>query len=1568
MTVHPALAAFHEPVQRWFMEAFGAPTRAQELAWPAIHSGGHLLLVAPTGSGKTLSAFLSAIDHVMFEPVPAQSDRCRVLYVSPLKALAVDIERNLRAPIEGIADICRRERIPYHMPALAVRTGDTPSQERARFARRPADFLITTPESLYLILTSNARETLRSVRWVIVDEIHALAPTKRGTHLALSLERLEELVRGTGAQTSDRTDSGVCSSGDSEERTDLLMAAAPASRAVGSLQRIGLSATVRPLDEVARFLGGFDDKGRPRPVHIADAGSRKTLDLRVELAVADARAARARARPVVERVGAAQVSGSGNCSNVLSPSDEPPEKGLWPAVHPLLLDLIRAHRSTLIFVNNRRLAERMAAALNELAGNEIVRAHHGSIAREQRLEIEEALKAGRLPALIATSSLELGIDMGAIDLVVQIESPPSIASAMQRIGRAGHQVGVPSKGVIVPKHRGDLLACAAVTERMRAGAVETLRYPRNPLDALAQQVVAMVAMDPWRVPDLERVIRRAAPYADLAPSLLRDVLDMLSGRYPSHDFTDLRPRITWDRTSDALTPREGARRVAVASGGTIPDRGLYGVFLADAPPGKGRVGELEEIMVFESRVGDVFLLGASSWRILDITHDRVIVAPAPGVPGRMPFWHGENVGRSLELGRAIGELTRRLQELPEEDANRLLVERHDLSRAAASDLLEYLERQRQATGAVPDDRTIVVERHRDEMGEWRICTLTPFGARVHAPWAMAIGAAIRDEIGIEPDLLWTDNGIVLRYPDADRPPPIEMLLPASGTVRERVVRQLAFGGGAARQSTQGAPVTAVFASRFREAAARALLLPNRKSGKRAPLWQTRKRAADLLHVVAKHRDFPIVLETYRECLQDVFDMDGLTELMAQIEAGEVRVIEADTPAPSPFAASMLFSYVANFMYEGDAPMAERRAQALTVDPVRLRQVLGEVELRELLDPEVLAEVEAELQCTTGTARARNADALHDMLLRLGDLADGEIADHCSDPDSATRWLIELKNAGRIADISVAGERRWVAVEDIALYRDALGTDVPAGIPATLLAPCDNALIRLVARYARRRGPFRLSDLATRYGIGVATARLACETPAAENVLIEGEFTPGIAGLEWCDTGVIRMLRSRTLARLRHEIEPVSQEDFVGFTLDWHGIGECAQPCSSSERLLDVIRRLQGAPIPASVLERNVLPARLPDYDSRDLDILIASGAVLWIGAGRLAENDGRIRLFTAEDAPLLLETYMEPNRLSDRAAQVLDHLRSSGASFFAAIVQRVGGFPPDVLATLWELVWLGLVTNDTLQPLRHLVDPASSRRIEEYARRRTGRFRPIPHGQTIAGRPIPATAGGRWTIVPEANPRVSLTDRRVCLTELLLERHGVLTREAVLAEGLEGGFTAIYDVLKAMEDAGRVRRGYFVAGLGATQFAVPEAVERLRSFRSNEPDRSAAILLAACDPANPFGAALPWPDRNAVRGPARTPGAYVVLQRGSPTLWLSRPEGRMVIFSHDAPDLSHAAATLMVAIEDGRIGPMIVSRIDDSPAAHHRAVEAFKDAGVSVGSRGLILRPGTRRPEVAETR
>jgi ATP-dependent Lhr-like helicase len=1501
---HPALAGFRDPVRAWFGHSFAAPTRAQELGWPAIAAGASTLILAPTGSGKTLAAFLAAIDRVMFDPVPEPAARCRVLYISPLKALAVDIDRNLRAPLVGIARAAERLGLAFHQPAVAIRTGDTPSRERARFVRTPSDILITTPESLYLMLTSRARDPLSAVRWVIVDEIHTMVGTKRGAHLALSLERLEAL------------------------------AAAP-------LQRIGLSATVRPVDEAARFLGGCAD-GAARPVTVVDAGRVKPLDLTVQVAVEDM----ARLGEIVEIPD--------------GPAAGERRTGIWPAIHPVVLDLIRRHRSTLIFVNSRRLAERLAAALNELAGETIVHAHHGSLAREQRLHIEERLKSGSLPALVATSSLELGIDMGAIDLVIQVEAPPSVASGIQRIGRAGHTLDAPSAGVILPKYRGDLLACAALVERMKAGAVEAIRYPRLPLDVLAQQIVAMVAMDDWRVDDLAEVLRRAAPFRDLSRGQLDGVLDMLAGRYPSDEFADLRPRVVWNRLDDVLRPREGAKRVAIENGGTIPDRGLYGVFLAGAPAGQGRVGELDEEMVFESRIGETFILGASTWRIEDITPDRVLVSPAAGEPGRMPFWHGDRPGRPLEFGRAIGALARTLRAMSEPAAVQHLTAGHALTETAARNLVQYLKDQVEAAGAMPDDRTLVVERFKDEVGDWRICLLSPFGGQVHGPWAMAVGALARRRYGMDLDLLWTDDGIVLRFPDVDDPPAPALLFPDPAEVEDLVIEQLGAGGGA-RQAQQGAPATALFASRFREAAGRALLLPRRFPGQRVPLWQQRKRAADLLSVAARFDAFPIVLETYRECLRDVFDIQGLRELLDQVAARAVRVVTVDSRRPSPFAAALLFTYVANFMYEGDAPLAEARAQALLVDPAQLRDLLGPVELRELLDPDALASLELRLQRLTPERAARHADALHDMLRDVGDLTEDEIRARVAEGGDLEGWLAGLERERRVARLMIAGEERVAAVEDVARYRDALGAPPPPGIPAAFLEPAPDPLGDLIGRYARTHGPFLPYAPARRFGLGVDAVLSALRALETAGRVVQGEFRPGATGREWCDAGVLRALRQRSLARLRQEVEPVEPPALGRFSLDWQGVTAKRR---GREGLLSVIESLQGTTMPASVFERDILPARVEDYDPRHLDALTASGIVVWTGVEPLAPRDGRIRLLLAEHAPLLLTPSGRTPPDGPIHTRLRNELARRGALFFPQLLQAVGGgFVPDVLEALWDLVWAGEVTNDTLEPLRAYLRP---RRRPRRPRDRSWQIERVRRpGLVGSGLGLPAEAAGRWSLVSgliTSSPTPA--ERLTALTRQLLDRHGVLTRDAVLAEGIEGGFTAVYGVLKAMEDAGRVRRGYFVAGRGGTQFALPGAVDRLRALRE-PPEAVSAVLVAATDPANPYGAALPWPERPPEatgRRPVRAAGAFVVLVDGSLAAWLSPRDGQLVTMldAVSSRPLDETARAVAVCLADevaaGRQTALFIREIDGRPAVGSPIEAALRKAGFAATSRGLVRR------------
>jgi len=1606
-----ALSGFSPATRDWFSGAFAAPTEAQAQAWAAITKGDNTLVIAPTGSGKTLAAFLWAIDRLAAAPPPADPKlRCRVLYISPLKALAVDIERNLRAPLTGIRQMAQRMGIDEPDISVAVRTGDTAADERRRLAAKPPDILITTPESLFLLLTSQAREALRGVDTVILDEVHALAGNKRGAHLALSLERLDAL-RGAEA---------------------------------GPVQRIGLSATVRPPEEVASFLGGA------RPVTIAAPPSTKRIEVRIVVPVEDM--ADIDPRPA-QRPG--PDGGAGE--------DGPTQRSIWPHVEERVLDLIEQHRSTIVFANSRRLAERLCGRLNELAEEraearagehsassgdtpdpwldprvanpdaggsaavpaqimaqagasagapaEVARAHHGSVSRQERAQIEEALKEGRLPAVVATSSLELGIDMGAVDLVVQVESPPSVASGLQRTGRAGHSVGDVSRGVIFPKYQGDLVQAAVVARRMHSGQIEELHIPRNPLDVLAQQIVAMTAMDDWEVGELEQVVRRAAPFSGLTRPVLEAVLDMLAGRYPSEEFAELRPRLVWDRTTGMLHGRPGGQRLAVTSGGTIPDRGLFGVFLAASQrEGHGRnshrVGELDEEMVYESRVGDVFVLGASSWRIEDITADQVLVSPAPGQPGKLPFWHGDAPGRPAELGRALGAYCRELAASSPAEATARL--RDDgLDELAAANLVRYLTGQREATGYVPDDRTLVMERFRDELGDWRLVLHSPFGAQVHAPWALAIAARLRDRYpGMDVQAMHTDDGIVVRVPDADDPPPAGIAELAPDEVEQIVTAELG--------------ASAMFASRFRECAARALLLPRRQPGRRTPLWQQRQRSAQLLSVAGKYGTFPIVLETVRECLQDVFDVPGLVTLMRELASRTIRMVEVETPAPSPFARSLLFRYVGAFMYEGDAPLAERRAQALALDSSLLAELLGQADLRELLDPLVVQDTERELQRLAGGRACRDAEDAADLLRTIGPLSASEVAERCADPQAAPGWLNTLAAQRRVLEVRVAGEARWAAIEDAGRLRDALGVPLPPGVPAAFTEPVADPLGDLVARFARSHGPFTAAAAAQRYGLGVAVAATTLRRLTAEGRVAEGEFLPGGRGTEWCDVGVLRMLRRRCLAKLRKEAEPAPAEALARFLPSWQNVspsaaagrrpdaatGRRASRPAGPDAVYDAVDQLAGAAVPASVLETLVLPTRVAGYQPAALDELTAAGDVIWAGAGGLPGGDGWVVLAPASSAPLLLPAPGDISMTPLHEA-ILSALDGGGGMFFRMLSDRAvsllpeperpGGGDGAVAAALWDLVWAGRISNDTLAPLRTVLGsgrpaapaPAGGLRMAG----RPGRHGARRHGYGRPAMPTrtgPPTVSGRWSLVlpGDADP----TRRLHALARTLLDRHGILTRGAVATERVPGGFAALYPVLRAMEDAGQCRRGYFVEGLGAAQFALPGAVDRMRAMAADadvpavrEPpdpwvtvtgaaapgaavpgasgDNDAphsVLVLAAADPANPYGAALPWPDRpDETPGghrPGRKAGALVVLADGRLVLYVERGGRTLLSWTSDPVVLSPAAAALAEAVRGGALGRLTVERADGAAVHDSPLAQALESAGFRPTPRGLRLR------------
>ena len=1511
-----ALKRFSPAVRAWFETSFAAPTPPQAAGWPAISSGDNTLILSPTGSGKTLAAFLWGLDRLMTEPVPEREARTRLLYLSPLRALAVDVEKNLRSPLRGITLAAERLGETVHVPTVGMRTGDTPSNERRQLVRNPPDLLITTPESLFLMLTSAARETLRNVDAVIIDEIHSVAGTKRGAHMSLSLERLELLI----------------------------------GRPV---QRIGLSATQRPLEEISRFLGGRsqsdDGSFTWRPVEIVDAGAEPNMDLEVIVPVED----------MADLGKVKEDPGSG------PESSGPQRTSIWPSVHPKILEEIQRHKSTIVFVNSRRLAERLAGRLNELWDEQLhvdtsgrppsieersdglrpleakpgntasrIAAHHGSLSKSQRLHVEDQLKNGLIRAIVATSSLELGIDMGAIDLVIQVESPGAVSRGLQRVGRAGHQVGATSIGKIFPKHRSDLLETAVVVDRMQQGAIESTSYPRNPIDVLSQQIVAMCALDDWSLDDLSTVVRGSANFAELSDDVLDGVLDLLAGRYPAEEFRELRPRIVWDRVGGMIRGRSGAQRLAVTNAGTIPDRGLYGVFLPDGT----RVGELDEEMVYESRPGETFLLGASTWRIEDITFERVVVTPAPGEPGKMPFWHGDGPGRPVELGEAIGSFVREVSDLTNEEAIDRLMERHGLDSLAASNVVNYLDDQRQATGLVPDDHTIVVERFRDEIGDWRVCILSPFGAQVHAPWGMALRAKLGELWGMDVEMMWADDGIVIRLPEAiDELDPTDLTFdPAE--IDDAVVAEL--------------PGSALFASRFRECAGRSLLLPRRRPDQRTPLWQQRQRSADLLQVAAKYPGFPILLETTRECLNDVFDVPSLRRILQGIRDRTIRVVTVETDRASPFAQSLLFGWIAVYMYEGDAPLAERRAAALSLDREMLRDLLGAEELRELLDPGVLADLELELQRLVDGRKARDGDEVHDLVRLLGPLDRHEIDARVVDGFDVNSTVEQLLSDLRLIEVGIANDRRLAAAEDAGRLRDALGVALPPGLPAAYTDSVDDPLGDLAIRFARTHGPFVTEQFALRYGVVSERAEEVLNRLAGDGKVLRGEFRPDGTTREWVDDGVLRQLRRRSLAALRAEVAPVERSALGRFLPAWQGVGVKRR---GVDGLADVLGVLQGAALPASALERSILPARMAQYRPADLDLLCTSGEIVWVGAGAVGSNDGRVRLAFRDQVALLVDSNLEPP-----AEPLHDLLRArlgeGGASFWfdlvsAANADGVGYTNDAVLAALWDLVWAGEVTNDSLAPLRAFLGKKSAPGSRKQRRRpRVGQLRQSG----------PPQGAGRWSLVSSLLvPQPAPTARTTARALQLVERYGVLTREAALGEGITGGFAGVYPMLKALEERGELRRGYFVEGLGAAQFATPGAVDRLRAL-SDSREEGTTVVLAATDPAQPYGASLRWPESNG--RPQRSAGAHVVLLDGELALYVERGGKSLVSFPvlRDRPELLEDprwVEALKDLLRSAMLRSLEVAKIDGDPASDSPLYEIMTKNGFVRGYKGLTWVP-----------
>lgn len=1466
----------------WFTSNFDAATPVQTQGWPLISQGENALLLAPTGSGKTLAAFLACLDRLLETPAPHAVTR--ILYISPLKALVYDIERNLRAPLAGIVHHAERLGRTVKRPEVAIRTGDTSTKDRAHQQKQPAEIMVTTPESLYLMLGSQMNKTLIDVETVIIDEIHSLAATKRGAHLSLSLERLEHLC---GRE----------------------------------LQRVGLSATVEPVDSVARYLGG------DRLVHVVNTLMPPRLDLQIVVPVPD-----------MENPGGPQPDAPDSMLGQLMAEEKLKQAGgmahgqgaegagtMWSAIYPKILEMVRAHRSTIIFVNSRGLCERLALRLNELAEEEIARSHHGSVSHKERAIIEELLKSGQIPALVATSSLELGIDMGAVDLVILVESPGSVASGLQRVGRAGHGVGQTSIGRLFPKYRGDLLECAVLTKLMRLGRLEPIRIPENPLDVLAQQIVAMVAHQDWKVDELERLIQRSANYVRLSRDVFEEVLDMLAGRYPSSDFADLRPRLVWDRDAGTLSARKGARTLAMVNAGTIPDRGLYGVFLG---PGGPRVGELDEEMVHEIRPGQNFLLGATTWRIEEITRDKVYVSPAPGQPGRMPFWKGEGPGRPIELGRAIGATLRELQPHLSNGAISHVRAEFDLDEHAAGNLVSYLKEQLEVTGTLPTDRSLTVERFRDEIGDWRVCILSPFGSRVHTPWALALEAMFSAQAGFEVQSMATDDGIVLRFADIEEMPQLPDLAPDPEEVEDLLITQLSN--------------SALFASQFRENAGRALLLPRKMPGQRTPLWAQRLKSQNLLAVAREYPSFPIILETYRSCLQDIFDVPALKQLLGDIRARRVRIQEVETDTPSPFARSLVFSYVSAFLYQGDAPLAERKAQALTLDRNLLAELLGQEELRELLDATVLAEMEAELQRLAEDRRARHPDDVHDLLRALGDLSEAEIEQRCA--EDYRPWLEMLTEKRRAVKIRLAGESRFIAVEDAALYRDALGVQPPSGLPSAFLEELPHPMDSLLTRYARTHGPFLTREIAARFGLTVAQLDPSLRALSARRVISVGDFRPGGREKEWCDPEVLKRWRRRTLAKLRGQVAPVESQALARFLVQWH---------TSSPSLMEVIGQLEGLPVSFVELERTLLPTRLPNYQPRWLDELGQMGSIVWVGRGSLGNRDGRIALYRRERAHLLLsgedESGVKPEELKPIHQAVVDYLTRRGACFFMELRTALKDAGPgaELEEAMEDLIWAGLVTNDLFAPLRGLGAPAG----------KSARVRTPP-------------LGGRWTLVKhvlEAGGEVSHTQHGLAWVQTLLERYGLVSREMVQSEDLPGGFSGLYPLLRVMEESGKLRRGYFVEGLSAAQFAYPGAIDQLRKVReggaptevnwapSDAPARPRAVTLAATDPANPYGSLLGWP--TSAGRPRRAVGCKVITVDGLAVLYVEKGARKVLTFPAFAdPEVAALAAAALVAMADRAKGRMLqLGEVDGQAANLHESAVIFKEAGFREDYTGLMV-------------
>jgi ATP-dependent Lhr-like helicase len=1543
LTTNTPLASFTSPIRAWFQETFGQPTPPQAEGWPAIQRGEHTLILAPTGSGKTLAAFLWGIDQLYREltnplpPVPSfphSTTGIRLVYISPLKALNNDIHRNLRQPLAAIRHKAKELDLDFPTIELAVRSGDTPSRERQAMLRRPPHILITTPESLYLLLTSpKARDLFRTVHTIILDEIHTLAGSKRGVHLALSLERLQCLAQQP-------------------------------------IQRIGLSATIQPLEEVARFLGGNDWIGEtsqrrlvPRPVTIVNAAYEKKLDLQVVSVVDDFR--------------------------------QLPGDSIWPTLIPRVVSLIRQHQTTLIFANNRLGAERAADRLNvqmaaEAAGQPSglvadglarglgmlaagtglqagpVRVHHGSVSKETRLALERDLKEGKLPALVGTSSLELGIDIGSVDLVIQLQSPKSVAQGLQRVGRSGHLVGQTSQGRIFPTHREDVMEAAAIAGGMLRAEVEPTYTPRNCLDVLAQQIVALVSVETWDIEPLFDLVRCAYAYEDLTFNAFQSVLEMLAGRYPSQAHRELRPRLAWDRVNNKLASLPGSRLLALSNGGTIPDRGSFSAYLAD---GKTKLGELDEEFVYETRIGDTLMFGSQVWRVVDITDDNLKLVESPGATPRMPFWRGDYPWRPYQLGRKVGafrravverlrqlraeldvaeftQLRSRRQEPAVQSALDWLRRDYALNDLAAWQVLDYVAGQLDKVGAISTDRTIVVEIFDDPLGDPRMVIHSPFGGRVNGPWGLALAGALRERTGVEPELQTNDDAILLRFPDAEAEFPLDIVAKMGpAEARERILREL--------------PNSAVFGAHFRQNAARALLLPGARGGKRTPFWLQRLRAKDLLQVVRQFADFPIIAETYRDCLEDVLDLPHLEELLAGIQAGDIQVVPVESLTPSPVAQSLLWDLISIYMYEWDAPKAERQLQTLALNRDLLQDLLKDVALDDLLRSEAVEEVRRRLQHTSPTAQARTAEELAVLLQQMGDLSSAEIAERAAvDPSG---WLAQLAGQNRLVSLTIptarGPETRWVAAELAPEYQAAFADEKPSFLEKLGFLPQAEARRRILERFLDHAGPVTTAAIQARYAFPEAWLQAELDRLVETRQVAHGRFTPretlppGAAPTaEFIDRRTLEQIHRRTLTILRREVQPVPFTAYADFLARWQHLYP-SERLAGPAALTQLLQQLRAAPVVGRAWERDVLPLRLAHYDPAELAALCQSGELIWVGSGGVDPRRSRVAfLFRGEGHIYLEPAPADLSGLAEQTQTVYDFLKSEGAVFFADICAALELEEAIAETALIELVMAGLVTNDSLAAMRQIVQEGSAGQPRErkpfssLEAELAERLGPRRHRLGLVSKPGRAeyeaakrrvrerlllqpspTAPrwlGRWSLIHRfgvMGKALSPAEQAAYQARQLLARYGVVTRDSLANEPPGWAWELIYQELQRLEIRGEVRRGYFVRGLPGLQFALPEVVERLRAARDDSQAQATEadlVVLNACDPANLYGPTRDDAPRLATAEPlsfARLPSTWLVQQAGLPLLIAENSAAALATLEGVGENLARPALAALLA-------------------------------------------------------